>query len=161
MDEKKRTENKQRSSGSRTFSGIVIYLIALFLISLSRSGVGNRAVFGVLVTFIIAGAAVAIAFKRSMAAIAKKKEGEKKPSFSALSQMPRMQRSNGQVSPAQPKPARPQAAPAPTYHDKIREEDAARDRQRRLKQLEDFYKNGIVDKEEYRLLRKRYEQEGR
>lgn len=153
MDEKKRTGNKPRSSGSKTALGLVVYLLALLIIKLSQSSVGSRAIFGVLVTFIIAFAAVAIAVKQSQAAIAKKKEGEKNPSFSAP---PVARRPAAQPPSRQPDAAPPQAAPVRVYSESIREENEIRDRQRRLQQLDDFYKNGIIDREEYRVLRQRY-----
>lgn len=43
------------------------------------------------------------------------------------------------------------------YNPKTAEELFLRDKQRRLEQLEVFLKNGIVDKNEYNLLKKRYE----
>ena len=43
------------------------------------------------------------------------------------------------------------------YDENLREDAASRDRQRRLEQLEGFYKNGLLEKEEYLKLRKHYE----
>lgn len=44
------------------------------------------------------------------------------------------------------------------YYDKdMIMQDDERDRERRLKQLDDFLKNGIIDKEEYKVLYSRYE----
>ena len=154
MDEKKQTGNKHRGSGSGKFWGIAVYLFALILINIGKSGVGNRAVFGVLVTFIIAFAAVAIVAKQSRTAIAKKKEGEKNPSFSArpITQRQAVQPPSRPLDSATPRPA-----PTRVYSEGIQEENEIRDRERRLRQLDDFYKNGIIDKEEYRVLRQRYE----
>ena len=43
------------------------------------------------------------------------------------------------------------------YNERSAEELFLRDKQKRLEQLEVFLKNGIVDKAEYNLLKKRYE----
>ncbi len=43
------------------------------------------------------------------------------------------------------------------YDENLREDAASRDRQRRLEQLKGFYKNGLLEKEEYLKLRKHYE----
>ena len=43
------------------------------------------------------------------------------------------------------------------FDENAQENNFIRDRERRLKQLEVFLKNGIIEKEEYLLLRKRYE----
>ena len=43
------------------------------------------------------------------------------------------------------------------YNENSAEENFIRDRQRRLRQLDDFLKNGIIDKEEYMVLRSHYD----
>jgi len=56
------------------------------------------------------------------------------------------------------KPSVSKASSAPVvYNERSAEELFLRDRQKRLEQLEVFLKNGIVDKNEYNLLKKRYE----
>ena len=51
----------------------------------------------------------------------------------------------------------PQRSFSPAVYDENPREDSSRqDRERRLRQLEDFYKNGIIEKEEYLLLKNRY-----
>ncbi len=47
------------------------------------------------------------------------------------------------------------------YDDRAYERNEQRDIQRRLSQLEDFLKNGIIEKEEYNILRARYERNGK
>lgn len=52
----------------------------------------------------------------------------------------------------------PQRSFSPAVYDEnLREDSGRRDRERRLRQLEDFYKNGIIEKDEYLLLKSRYE----
>ena len=52
----------------------------------------------------------------------------------------------------------PQRSFSPAVYDEnLREDSTQRDRERRLRQLEAFYKNGIIEKEEYLLLKSRYE----
>lgn len=52
-------------------------------------------------------------------------------------------------------------SPAPLqrqyYEENADGRNSQRDQQRRLAQLDDFLKNGIIDKEEYEVLRSRYE----
>ena len=43
------------------------------------------------------------------------------------------------------------------YNEYSVEENFVRDRQRRLKQLDDFLKNGLIDKNEYMVLRSHYD----
>lgn len=43
------------------------------------------------------------------------------------------------------------------YNEFSAEENFIRDRQRRMRQLDDFLKNGLIDKNEYMVLRSRYE----
>ena len=43
------------------------------------------------------------------------------------------------------------------YNEFSAEENFVRDRQRRMRQLDDFLKNGLIDKNEYMVLRSRYE----
>lgn len=47
------------------------------------------------------------------------------------------------------------------YDDMAYERNEQRDIQRRLSQLDEFLKNGIIEKEEYRILRARYERNGK
>lgn len=159
MDEKNQNGNRRQSNGSRTVWGLAIYLLALVLINISKSGIGSRAVFGVVVTFAIAIAAVTIVAKQSLTAIAKKKEGEKNPSFSSrpAERKTAVQRPPVRENYSKPNVDPPKAVPVRVYSESIREENESRDRQRRLRQLDDFYKNGIIDKDEYRILRQRYE----
>lgn len=46
-----------------------------------------------------------------------------------------------------------------SYNDRAAEENFLRDKEKRLKQLEVFLKNGIIEKDEYRLLKERYEKQ--
>ena len=43
------------------------------------------------------------------------------------------------------------------YNEYSAEENFVRDRQRRLRQLDDFLKNGLIDKKEYMVLRSHYD----
>ena len=57
----------------------------------------------------------------------------------------------------EPSASRPQPKPTKTYNNRLQGETDAANRERRLKQLNEYLKNGIIDKEEYRILRQRYE----
>ena len=157
MDDRRQNRNRKQGGSFSVLWGILIYLLFIVITTMGGSG-GSHAVFNTVMVLIVAAASIAIAVTKSMTSMEEKKEGEKNPFFPI---QPLIKRKAKQPSSTQPDPARPQAAPVRVYNDRIREEDAARDRQRRLKQLEEFYKNGFVDREEYRVLRQRYEQEGR
>lgn len=43
------------------------------------------------------------------------------------------------------------------YSENTAQQNFSRDKQRRIRQLDDFLKNGLIDKNEYLLLRSRYE----
>ena len=61
-------------------------------------------------------------------------------------------------------PAEPAAVKSPElkYYDGYNSQELSeRDRQRRLSQLEGFLKNGIIEKEEYYILKARYERNGK
>lgn len=45
------------------------------------------------------------------------------------------------------------------YNENSAEQNFNRDKQRRIRQLDDFLKNGIIDKDEYLKLRSRYERQ--
>ncbi len=45
------------------------------------------------------------------------------------------------------------------YDEHTAENNFAREKARRMKQLEEFYKNGLIDRKEYMLLRSRYERD--
>lgn len=47
------------------------------------------------------------------------------------------------------------------YDDRAYERNAERDVQRRVAQLDDFLKNGIIEKEEYLILKARYQRNGK
>lgn len=47
-----------------------------------------------------------------------------------------------------------------SYNEHAAEENFRRDKERRIRQLDVFLKNGIIEKNEYRLLKERYEKQG-
>ena len=49
---------------------------------------------------------------------------------------------------------------AAIYNEHAAEENFLRDKKRRLSQLDVFLKNGIIEKDEYRLLKERYQKQG-
>lgn len=58
-------------------------------------------------------------------------------------------------------PKREYTAPDRQYYDSdCMEADTGHDHDRRAEQLESFYKNGLIDKEEYELMAERYERAG-
>ena len=132
-----RRKNRNNGSGYRVLGLVILYLVLM----LSRSGASGR-VAGIVVLLFVLGAAVAAGLSFV------KNNANKGDSVRAGRRAPNQ---------PQPTPPRPQAAPVRVYSDRLREEENARDREMRLRQLDDFLKNGIIDKAEYQVLRRKYE----
>lgn len=74
----------------------------------------------------------------------------------AVESVSRWSRDKGETPPVTA--ARPRTY---VYDDRAYERNEQRDIQRRLAQLDDFLKNGIIEKEEYYILKARYERNGK
>ena len=169
MDDSRRSTNK-KNQGSGLGVGIFIAVYLLYTVTRSAFRGAGFATFGrvffIIIIAVLAGLAVGIILKVKGAG---KSTQKSTPPFSGRpvnrETMAPIQREllerirHPAAKEEQLLDTVPKAAPARGYNDNIREENAVRDRQRRLRQLDDFYKNGIINKEEYRVLRNRYGRE--
>ena len=137
----RRDNSGRKSTGS--YMGPAVLAIFLVLNAALGSGGGNiiMALLGIFVIAGIIGGAFVIIKKaaKSVESPAAVKSAARKES--ALEDKPSFSGGSGPV----------------VYNERGAEELFLRDKQKRLEQLDVFLKNGIVDKAEYNLLKKRYE----
>lgn len=172
MDERKRSTNRKNQGGGL---GIGVFIAVYLLYTVMNGafrGLGLKTIGRVLfllLLVVLVGFAVGIVLKgktagkdtRSSASPFIARPVNREPVADLRKELhelfSRPERPDSSPLPA----SRPTAAPAREYSGDIQKETAARDRARRIKQLDDFYKNGIIDGAEYRILRNRYEKEDR
>lgn len=152
-------ENKQQKKGvSWTWIAIVGAAYFIFMAMKERESFDFDSVTMLfsIVSVAIAAAGFLLAFK---VALSKKRE-ERRQRQAVRS---RNRTWNGAVSHLHGRQQEDRPVPVPqrsfspaVYDENLREDSSRRDRERRLRQLEDFYKNGIIEKDEYLLLKNRY-----
>ena len=143
-DRENQSRKKNQSGGGK---GILIALGFIILMNVIGAGGGSAILVILAIALIIA--IVVIAVKAATKA-AQKNSAEEAPV--------RWTRPDNDSRQNAPEPAerlvyKPQAG----YNENASAENFQRDRQRRIAQLDDFLKNGIIDKEEYKVLLSRYE----
>ena len=145
MNDRERQNSKKNQSGGG--KGILIALGFIILMNVIGAG-GESAILVILAIALIVAVAI-IGLKAGKKAIKQKTEDQ------APVQWKRPDNDRRQNA---PKPAeRPVYTPQAGYNENAPAENFQRDRQRRIAQLDDFLKNGIIDKEEYKVLLSRYE----
>ena len=145
MNDRERQNSKKNQSGGG--KGILIALGFIILMNVIGAGGGSAILVILAIALIIA--IVVIAVKAATKA-AQKNSAEEAPV--------RWTRPDNDSRQNAPKPAeRPVYTPQAGYNENASAENFQRDRQRRIAQLDDFLKNGIIDKEEYKVLLSRYE----
>ena len=147
MNDRERQNSKTNKSGGG--KGILIVAGFIILMNVISAG-GGEAILGILVIALII-AAVIFFLKQRKKAAQKKAEDQSPVRWSA----PEPDRRQNRAGPAE----RPAYTPQPVYNENTSGENFQRDRQRRLVQLDGFLKNGIIEKEEYKVLRSRYERD--
>ena len=146
MNDRERQNSKTNKSGGG--KGILIVAGFIILMNIISAG-GGEAILGIFVIVLIIGTVVF--FLRWKKAARKKAEDQATVRWSA----PIPERRQNRAVPAE----RPAYTPQPVYNENTSGENFQRDRQRRLAQLDSFLKNGIIDREEYKVLRSRYERD--
>ena len=146
MNDRERQNSKTNKSGGG--KGILIVAGFIILMNIISAG-GGEAILGIFVIVLIIGTVVFF-LKRKKAA-RKKAEDQATVRWSA----PVPERRQNRAVPAE----RPAYTPQPVYNENTSGENFQRDRQRRLAQLDSFLKNGLIDREEYKVLRSRYERD--
>ena len=146
MNDRERQNNKKNPSGGK---GILIALGFIILMNVISAGGGGVILFFFAIALIIVILVIAVK--------AGKKAAQKK---SAESVPVRWTRPDNDRRQNAPKPVeRPVYTPQTVYNENASAENFQRDRQRRIAQLDGFLKNGIIDKEEYKVLLSRYERD--
>ena len=146
MNDRERQNSKKNPSGRK---GILAVIGAIGLMNVISAGGGS-------VIWLILAIALIIAIM-VVAVKAMKKAAQKNSAESAPVQWTRPDNDRRQNA---PKPAeRPVYTPQTVYNENASAENFQRDRQRRIAQLDGFLKNGIIDKEEYKVLLSRYERD--
>ena len=145
MNDRERQNSKTNKSGG----GKGILIVAGFIILMNIISAGGEAILGIFVIVLIIGTVVFF-LKRKKAA-RKKAEDQANVRWSA----PVPERRQNRAVPAE----RPAYTPQTVYNENTSGENFQRDRQRRMAQLDSFLKNGIIDREEYKVLRSRYERD--
>ena len=146
MNDRERQNSKKNPSGGK---GILAVIGAIVLMNVISAGGGSVIWFILAIALIIAIMVIAV---KEM-----KKAAQKNSAGSAPVQWTRPDNDRRQNA---PKPAeRPVYTPQTVYNENASAENFQRDRQRRIAQLDGFLKNGIIDKEEYKVLLSRYERD--
>lgn len=125
-------------------------LLIGLLFNLTDAGVNSDDI-AVVISIIIFAAVIVMVIVFGKRALKKKKE---RPETENKNYSPARRQSTY----AQPQSERVPVMEQTRFYDKDAfMQDNERDKERRLRQLDDFLKNGIIDKEEYKILRSRYE----
>ncbi len=133
--------NRRKNNKNSGKPGVIIAIIAFYLIS-QMAAVGGAEAVILIITIAISVLAVYIAFKVGKKRMA---QGNAEPKKSredyCKTCSDEFVYNNRQIE----------------YNEFSAEEHFVRDRQRRMRQLDDFLKNGLIDKTEYMVLRSHYE----
>lgn len=120
--------------------------LAIFLVLNAALGSNGEGIIVALLSIIVIAALIGTVF------VLMKKAAKKGTGFAA------MKKTASREKAVEDKPSFSTGSGSPAvYNENSAQELFLRDRQKRLEQLDVFLKNGIVDKEEYNLLKKRYE----
>ena len=131
MNEQNGQPEKKEKKNETTISPLAV--VALLLLTLSESG--DTAMVTLLFSALMIGAIVYVAYKGISKYLNKKKETEEDAAPAALPE-----------------------AESPT-NENIETDPFAREKEQRLRQLDEWLANGTIDKEEYQRLKDRYEGE--
>ncbi len=154
--------NRDNKKNNKNFSNVIIFtIVAIILFNLIDSGNIGALFFAVIFIAIALVIIHVVKSKVSKENVEKNGGAAAKSSFQSQnnSQMWK-KRSNPEEAVTEKVYApRHETAPQKQYYDSSDVFDNyERDRNRRISQLDEFLKNGIIEKDEYRILRKKYEQ---
>ncbi len=147
MNDRERQSSKKKQSGGG--KGILAVIVSIVLMNIISAGGGSVIWFILAIALIIAIMVIAVK--------AMKKAAQKNSAGSAPIQWTRPENDRRQNAPKSAE--RPVYTPQTVYNENASAENFQRDRQRRIAQLDGFLKNGIIDKEEYKVLLSRYERD--
>ena len=146
MNDRERQNSKKNPSGGK---GILALIVSIVLMNIISAGGGSVIWFILAIALIVAIMVIAVK--------AVKKPAQKNSAGSAPVQWTRPDNDRRQNAPKSAE--RPVYTPQTVYNENASAENFQRDRQRRIAQLDGFLKNGIIDKEEYKVLLSRYERD--
>ena len=146
MNDRERQNSKKNPSGGK---GILTVIGAIVLMNVISAGGASVIWFILAIALIVAVMVIAVK--------AMKKAAQKNSAESAPVQWTRPDNDLRQNAPKSAE--RPVYTPQTVYNENASAENFQRDRQRRIAQLDGFLKNGIIDKEEYKVLLSRYERD--
>ena len=147
MNDRERQSSKKKQSGGG--KGILTVIGAFILMNVISAGGGS------VIWFILAIALIIVIFVIAVKAV--KKAAQKNSAEAAPVRWTRTDNDRRQNAPKSAE--RPVYTPQTVYNENASAENFQRDRQRRIAQLDGFLKNGIIDKEEYKVLLSRYERD--
>ncbi|MEA5151198.1 MAG: hypothetical protein VB039_01160 [Oscillospiraceae bacterium] len=158
MNEQNNGSQRRKNNGGALGWALAALIIFVLNAAKGLGGAVSRAAVGAVLALAAVGVfagAVALAVKKSKSAGVTQAKGAsamkklaEKPEFAWLER----RETAAEVSTAQ----RPQIR---VYDDEAAANNFARDRQRRIEQLDSFLQNGIIDREEYKILRGRFEKD--
>ena len=161
-----RAQNKKKNSSKKGLLGWLVFLVAAMLANTSKSSLYNfqwriQRLFRSFrltdpVALVLAGTVAAVLLIAVIAGVLRKKVGE--------GASPARARRDGRVSAAAQRSdprARSFTPPEPycVVCDHSSEDHFQRDKTQRIRQLDEWLKNGLIDREEYRVLKARYERD--
>ena len=134
--------NRQRNNKNKGKPGLAFAAIALYILS-QIAAVGRTEAVILIITIVVSVIVICLAFKKGKKRIAQSTAAPKKKQKEEYCKTcsDEFIYNNRQTE----------------YNEYSAEENFIRDRQRRISQLDDFLKNGLIDKEEYWVLRSHYE----
>ena len=146
MNDRERQNSKKNPSGGK---GILTVIGAFVLMNVISAGGGSVIWFILAIALIVAIMVIAVK--------AMKKAAQKNSAESAPVRWTRTDNDRRQNAPKSAE--RPVYTPKAVYDENAAAANFSHDRQQRISQLDSFLKNGIIDKEEYKVLLSRYEKE--
>lgn len=145
--------NRQKKKNSPLAIGLAV-LLALFSLAESAGGDGEMFIGFIVIIAVIAALVFAVIKIVNKAVYGG--AGKTNVRSKAAQAISKWSRDSGETPPVTA--SRPKSF---VYDDRAYERNEQRDIERRLSQLDEFLKNGIIEKEEYRILRARYERNGK
>ena len=152
MNDRENRERK-RGTGKNGWVGLAVIAVAFLINLLESNEIHAVGLFAVLIV-VTAAVIFAVFFVMGL----KKASGTKKTAGSpTAAKVGDTRRAEIRHETRTGTPQRPVYTPSAGYEENATAANFERDRQRRLNQLQDFLKNGIIDKDEYQVLLSRYE----
>ena len=158
--------NKQKNKGKKNY-GAVIAVVVIALLNLAGSMDGDSLAGIIAVIMAVAAiASVLVIVKKSFtkgAGTGSKSVNPAGVKFNASELKAAIKKSPifAHEDLPEDKVYRPERPTVAAYDETAQERNFIRDRERRIRQLDNFLKNGIIEKEEYLILKARYEKDSK